>query len=317
MDPPRTITVTAMSRPHLFRQMLESLVANDLDGWTVLVRVEPGPRAAEFAPIAAELLRGVDCDLRVNSERRGITVNPFLTLEEAFARGSHLNLYLEEDFLVSPDATRLALWYARQRRDHWLCLSLLAGPCGSAGLLSNPAHPDLLFEARTFNSIGFVLRREEWLHHLRDVWLGRDGRAGGIHANWRYNWGWDWSVYGLLASNPELRGVQPVLARATHNGREGGIYALPAFHDAAFGGLPINDTPAPAYRVVEVAELPRDVRAHVVLQDELTTMRMQMEQVAVGDAEGQSTMLTTSLPRSTPLGRPADGGFWSRLRRRP
>jgi hypothetical protein len=282
----------------------------------VIVRVEPGARAAEFEPIAADLLRGVDYDLRVNSERRGITGNPFLTLEEAFASGSRLNLYLEEDFLVSPDATRLALWYERHRRDHWLCLSLLAGTCGSAGLLSNAAYPELLFEARTFNSIGFVLRREEWLNPVREVWRGLGGGGGGIHANWRLNWGWDWSVYGLVASYGSMRAVQPVLARATHNGREGGVYALPEFHDAAFGDLPINHIAAPEYRLVEVAELPRDVRAHVVLQDELTTMRLQMEQVAIGNSAAETTLLTPPVPRTTSMHDDATPGLWGRLRRR-
>lgn len=309
-----SITVTAMSRPARFRELLESVVANDLRGWSVLIRVEPGPRAAEFAPIAAELLGGVDYELEVNEAVRGIALNPFLTLEQAFAAGSELNLYLEEDLLVSPDATRLALWYEREHRDHWLCLSLLAGPCGSAGLLSNASYPDILFEARTSNSIGFALRRREWLEYVRPVWLAREGHPGGIHASWRYNWGWDWSLYGLVASDPRLRSVQPVLARATHNGREGGTYASPEFHDAAFSGLPINLAPQTEYRLMALGDLPHEVRAHAVLQDEITTMRMQMEHVALGDLAAQTTELTTALPN---LVRPrkADTGLWRWIRR--
>jgi len=175
--------------------------------------------------------------------------------------------------------------------------------------------PELLFEARTFNSIGFVLRREEWLRYVWPVWRGRDGRAGGIHANWRLNWGWDWSIYGLVASVPGLRSVQPVLARATHNGREGGTYASPEFHDAAFGGLPINERREADYRLLAVADLPHEVRAHVVLQDEITTMRMQMEQVAVGNLAAQTTQLTTALARPAPSS-PASDWFWRRLRGR-
>lgn len=309
----RSITVTAMSRPEVFREMLESLVANDLQGWSVLIRVEPSARAGEFAPIAAELLGGVDYRLEVNEAVRGITLNPFMALEQVFATGSDLNLYLEEDLLVSPDATRLALWYEREHRDYWLCLSLLAGPCGSAGLLSNASYPDMLFEARTSNSIGFVLRRAEWLQYVRPVWLGRDGRPGGIHANWRLNWGWDWSLYGLVASDPRLRSVQPVLARATHNGREGGTYASAEFHDAAFGGLPINREPEVGYRLVALDDLPHEVRAHAVLQDEITMLRMQMEQVALGNVEGQTTELTTGLPVQGETGS-RGSGLWRRIR---
>ena len=208
MDHKRSITVTAMRRPELFRQLLESLVANDLAGWQVIIRVEPSERSGEFAAIAEDVLASIEYDLSVNQRVRGITLNPFLTIEEAFAAGSRLNLYLEEDLLIAPDATALALWYEREHKPTWLCLSLLAGPCGSTGFLSNERHPGLLFAARTFNSIGFVIRREEWYAHARAAWIGdQRRRPREIHANWRYNWGWDWSLYGLVGANPTLRSI--------------------------------------------------------------------------------------------------------------
>ena len=278
----RSITVTAMRRPSLFRQMLESLVANDLAGWRVVIRVEPSERSGEFAEITEDVLAGIEYDLKVNQHPRGITLNPFLAIEEAFAAGSRLNLYLEEDLVIAPDATALALWYEREHRLGWLCLSLLAGPCASAGLLSNERYPDLLFAARTFNSIGFAMRREEWDAHARAAWIGdQRPRPPEIDANWRYNWGWDWSLYGLVAANPALQSIQPVLARATHAGRMGGTYASPEFHDAAFGKLAINTRRDVDYQLTKVEELPQEVRSHVLLQGELTTMRMEMEAVAL------------------------------------
>jgi len=297
MTTEHSITITAMNRPHLFRAMLESLVANDLTEWRVVIRVEPGEHAAAFAPIAAELLAGVPYDLKVNDEVQGIALNPFLAVETAFEAGSKLNLYLEEDLLVSPDATALALWYKRNHQAGWLGLSLLAGPCGSAGFLSNEHHPELLFEARTFNSIGFVMRRDEWYAHARAVWQSRPGISPIIHGNWRLNWGWDWSLYGLVAADPTLRAVQPVLARATHNGRLGGTYASPEFHDAAFGELPLNHRAEVDYRLTKVENLPRDIRSHVVLQDEITGMRMQMEDIALGRTGQLSTVPPVSRRR--------------------
>jgi hypothetical protein len=312
----RSITITAMSRPQLFRRMLESLITNDLDGWSVLIRVEPTARSPEFVAIAAELLSGVDYDLQVNETILGISLNPYQAIEGAFAAGSELNLYLEEDFLLSPDATALALWYQRQHRRHWLCLSLLAGPCGSAGFLSNAACPELMFEARTFNSIGFVMRREEWQNYARRAWLGGEPQSPVIHATWRYAWGWDWSLYGLVAAGFGLRTVQPVLARATHNGRDGGTHASPEFHDAAFGQLPLNTQRAVDYRLVDIADLPQDARAHAILQDEITTMRMQMEDVALGHVDRLTTVLGSGQPQPDAPPEPAAGGFWQRLRRR-
>jgi hypothetical protein len=312
----RSITITAMSRPQLFRRMLESLITNDLSGWSILIRVEPTARSPDFVAIAAELLAGVDYDLRVNETVLGISMNPYQAIEDAFAAGSQLNLYVEEDFLLSPDATALALWYQRQHRRHWLCLSLLAGPCGSAGLLSNAEHPELLFEARTFNSIGFVMRRAEWQNYARRAWLGAEPQSPVIHATWRYAWGWDWSLYGLVAAGFGLRTVQPVLARATHNGRDGGTYASPEFHDAAFGKLPVNMQSAIDYRLVAISDLPQDVRAHAVLQDEITTMRMHMEDVALGYTERLTTALGSGLPQPDAPPAPSSEGLFQRLRRR-
>jgi hypothetical protein len=282
MDHKRSITVTAMRRPALFRQLLESLAANDLTGWQVIIRVEPSQRSGEFAAIAEELLQSIAYDLKENPFVRGVTLNPFLAIEDAFANGSRLNVYLEEDFLVAPDATALALWYEREHKPDWFCLSLLGGPCGSTGVLSNERYPELLFAARTFNSMGFVIRREEWHAHARSAWLGEQRRRPReTHANWRYNWGWDWSLYGLVAANPTLRSIQPVLARATHTGRLGGTYGSPEFHDLAFGRLAINARRDVDYRLIEVEQLPQEVRSHVLLQGELTTMRMEMEGLAL------------------------------------
>jgi hypothetical protein len=282
MSHERSITVIAMRRPLLFRRMLQSLVANDLAGWRIVIRVDPTEHSDDFRAIAEVLLTGVEYDLKVNPHVTGINLNPFLAVESAFAAGSKLNLYLEEDFVVAPDATALALWYEREHKPGWLCLSLLAGPCGSAGFLSNERYPDLLFAGPTFNSIGFVMRREEWHAHARTAWLGDQRSASReFHADWRHNWCWDWSVYGLSAANPTLRVIQPVLARATHTGRVGGVYASPEFHDRAFVGLPINARRHIDYRLTEVDQLPHEVRAHVTLHEELTAMRMEMEQVAL------------------------------------
>jgi hypothetical protein len=278
----RSITITGKDRPELFRATLLSLVDNDLAGWLIVIRVEPGPRAAEFEPIAAEILAGRNYNLKVNERVLGIRLNPFSAIEAAFAAGSTLNLCLEEDMRIAPDATALALWYEAHHRPEWLCLSLLAGPCGSTALLSNPNYSDLLFTAKTCNSIGVAIRREEWTTHVRAVWNGErrlPWRKGALA--WRYNWGWDWSLYALIAASPILVAVQPVLARATHTGRIG-TYALPAFHDLAFGRLAINKNPEVDYRLVAAEDLPPEVHAHVRAHRELTDMLLTIEELGRG-----------------------------------
>ena len=263
----RSITITGYRRPRLFRDLLASLRANDLSGWRVFVQLEPSPEATELAAAATAMLGGVDHAVTVNAHRLGVRENPFRLLDRVFAGGSALNLYLEEDMLVAPDATRLALWYERHHQPGFLCLSLLAGGCGSAGMMSLPGHPALLYASRCFNSLGFVARRDEWLGHLRDHWMADAPHNCGPDGAGRK--GWDWAIYHHLLRTPALRVVQPVSARATHTGREGGEHCTPEFHDLAFDDLPIAGDAASAYALTPVAELPPAARRHALLWEDV------------------------------------------------
>ena len=266
----RTIAITAYRRPHLFAAMLKTLTANDLSGWRVMIAIEPSPAAREIESIADELLAGCDTDVMINEVRLGIRDNPFRLIERAFVKGAELLLYLEEDLLLSPDVTRLALWYEEHHRPEWLCLNLLAGGCASTGFLSNPDHSDLLFSGHSFNSLGFAVRRSEWERYMRAAWIDEPDcvvKFDGVPTG-----GWDWSVFAMLMNNPHLRTLQPVLARSIHNGRLSGEHCAPQFHDAAFAGLPLypGEAEAPAYRVEIIDLLPTTVRRHARLWYEMT-----------------------------------------------
>jgi hypothetical protein len=266
----RTITITAFRRPHLLQAMLRTLIANDLTGWRILIAVDPSPAAEEALQVVAKTLIGRDYEATVNADRLGISLNPLRLIERAFACGSCLNLHLEEDLLLSPDATALSSWYQESHRPEWLCLGLIAGGCASAGFLSNSDFPDLLFAGHTFNSLGFAVRHEEWQLYMRPAWTNEPRRI--VQYDGALTGGWDWSIYAMLMRHPHLRTLQPVLARSTHNGRLGGEHCTPQFHDAAFAGLPIHaGLPGTlAYRVAPLPLLPSVVRRHAMLWLEMT-----------------------------------------------
>jgi glycosyltransferase involved in cell wall biosynthesis len=229
------------------------------------------------------MLAGLSHELVVNDEVLGIQVNPHQVLGRAFAAGSNLNLFLEEDLLVSPDATAIASWFNENHQPGWLCLNLLAVTCGSAGTLSDPQTPNELFLARTFNSLGFVARRQEWYDLIEPMWFGgNDPRvAGGWTANWGTKGvgGWDWSIYALLAHRTDLFAVQPALARAVHTGKTG-TYAKPEFHQRAFQGIDICQTTGHSYRLVDIRDLSRPARSLAYAHEELTTLRLQLEKTS-------------------------------------
>lgn len=266
----RTITATAYRRPYLFKAMLETLLANDLAGWRIVVQIDPSPVADEISQIAHTLLQGLDREIIVNPTRLGVRENPYRLLERVFGDGSALNLYIEEDLLLAPDATKLALWYEAHHCPEWLCLNLIAGGCASGGLLSNADHPSLLMSGTTFNSLGFAVRRQEWERLVAPVWMTE--RQDIVKHDGLPTGGWDWQIYALLFDNLRLCTVQPVLARATHNGRLAGEFCKPWFHDRAFEGLPVYDGAAAVdeFHLLPFAQLPSAVRRHAALWQEMS-----------------------------------------------
>jgi hypothetical protein len=266
----RTITATAYRRPHQFKAMLESLLANDLTGWRILIQIDPSPVDQDIVGIATSLLGGHHLHVSVNQVRLGVRENPFRLLGRAFEEGSAFNLYLEEDLLLAPDATRLALWYEANHRPEWLCLNLIAGGCASAGLLSNPDYPAQLFSGTTFNSLGFAVRREEWVRLMAPAWMTE--RRDIVKFDGVPTGGWDWQIYALMMDDSRLRTLQPTLARASHAGRLAGEYCTPAFHDDAFHALPVHDGARTEfeYQFLSTVELPSVIRHHANLWQEMT-----------------------------------------------
>ena len=265
----RTITCPVMDRPELFDRMLASLVRNDLDGWHLFVTAEPGAYQDEFAPICARHLPEGSYTVTVNPRRLGLRANLYQVMHRAFAQGSVVNLYLEEDFLVAPDVTALAEWFLTNRRDHWLCLNLLAGACGNPGYLSHTDLPELLIETDCFNSYGLVMTPEGWAR-IKDAWRGPDPRVtraydfkaaflkGRRHLAVE---GWDWAVWSEVLHEEALKVVQPVAARCTHTGTEG-HHCNPDYQDRAYGHITLADARPGGYRVVSVRNLPDRARAH-------------------------------------------------------
>ena len=298
----KTITITGFRRPHLFAALIDSLIANDLDGWRVNIQIEPSSIAGEFETIATEKLAGIAWSITVNPAVLGIRENPFRLLRRSFEEGAEVVLYLEEDLLLATDATELARWYSDNHRPHWMMLSLLSGGCGSAGLISEPSVPSLLFESKSFNSLGFVCRRAEWEQHLRDAWLLDP--AVNINSEGGPAPGWDWAIYHHLIRAQGMFSLQPAAARAVHNGREGGEFCKPDWHDLAFVGLDLvaKTGERQPFSIVAPEFLPPRLRRQVLLWAQLN------------DALGVLGSRTAELAAlRAEVERQRTGNLWSRL----
>ena len=147
-----------------------------------------------------------------------------------------------------------------------MCLSLLSGGCGSKGFISDQAHPEILFAGKSFNSLGFAVRRNEWERHFCPVWLSD---LPTYNCEGREAHGWDWSVYLHLIMTQGLFALQPAAARATHTGRYG-QHCKPEFHDSAFTGLDLAEGSAAerSYRVLPIESLPASLRRQASLWEQ-------------------------------------------------
>ena len=287
------ITITGWQRPQLFGQLLASLAANDIEGWDILVQLEPSDIVDDYHAAAAEQLSQVSVSITVNKERLGIRNNPYSLLNRAFDDGADLLLYLEEDLLLARDAAALAQWYSENHRREWMCLSLLSGGCGSKGFISDRTYPEILFEGKSFNSLGFALRRDEWERHFRPAWLSdmpmRTCEGREVH-------GWDWSVYLHLIMTAGLYTLQPAAARATHTGKYG-VYCKPEFHDSAFGGLDLAEglQADSSYRVLTIESLPAPLRRQASLWDQTNSALRLINESIIQHKDKQTSRIGKSM----------------------
>lgn len=236
-------------------------------GWHLSLAVEPGPRQEAFAPICAATLPAGSYDVTVNPRRLGVRDNPFHALKTAFAGGADFVLLLEEDFLLAPDALDLARWYRDHHRPHWAALNLLAGNCGSAGLLSDTTLSDALFETRCFNSIGVGMTAADWAR-AAPVWRRRHAPRYHSIRDLPCHHGWDWALFAMIQAQPDLRVVQPVTARCTHAGPKG-EHCTPDFQQKAFARLALAAHRTERDFVLRsLSDLPAGIAAHIAAQNE-------------------------------------------------
>lgn len=235
----KSITVVAYNRPHYFKKMLFSLIQNDLNEWRIFFSIDP----SEYSDIMVNLIKETIADktnyqVKINAEKMGIEKNTYSSLQLAFDAGSELNIYLEEDLMISPDVTRLADWYYGQDHEQIMCLNLLYGACGGVSLISKDIPRDIV-KTKQFNSYGFVLTSSQWLTYFKPYWF--DYSHGFTNKDGNPMLGWDWAVFKHnLKEDRNLFVLQPVLARANHIGREG-IFCKPEFYEKTFANLQISN----------------------------------------------------------------------------
>ena len=264
----KIIVITAFRRPDSLKNLLASLCSNNLNGWSILIQLEPSSETIKCVSLCQTILRDQDFKVHVNKRVEGIRNNTFNVTQTAFSQGADLILYLEEDLIISPDALDMCNWYYDNHSDDILCLNLLARSTGSSACLSSLDYPKELIKTKSFNSLGVALTKRQWMTFFKDSWLLKPEN----HLTYRGQKadGWDFSIYDFLLSHSNLHVLQPLLARVNHIGGKG-TYCTDEYQEKSFSYVQISQSTKEQYCITQLDNLKGSERAFFILMDEMNS----------------------------------------------
>jgi hypothetical protein len=235
----KTISITVHDRPQYFVRLLETLVKNDLDGWHIVVGLEPSSKKSEQLQLIQKYIP--QAEVIHNKKKLGVCENPFSLLKYIFEDlNSEINIYLEEDLVISPDVCQLAQWYKALEDDSICLCSCNIGKIEVDNINNNNPH-SCLFYANTdmtssggglgFSALGILIKQSQWRHFCH---------------NWHNNIkGWDWSIIEYV-SQSESKVLIPYKTRSDHIGDYGTHVSGPAKNRSlSLGFLAVNQEVVP------------------------------------------------------------------------
>lgn len=207
----RVVVLTAWRRPGYLSDVLESWSkVRGVDGYKVIVRVEPGSR--EVLEVLDRWREHLNLDVRVNGRKLGVRMNPFQVIDDAFEDDAAFVVYGEDDVLVADDILEFYEWAAG--RD----------PGGALGVIAtqrwipySPGQENHAMQLPYFAATGWGTWIDRWYDVLRPGWERGDSR------------GWDWWIVDHLLGPWDF--VLPVYARSQHIGLEGGTHMTPGEYE--------------------------------------------------------------------------------------
>tara|TARA_Y100000004_G_scaffold195518_1_gene262716 strand:- start:1048 stop:1818 length:771 start_codon:yes stop_codon:yes gene_type:complete len=225
----KTITITVHNRPQYLEKLLEGLAKNNLDGWDIVVGLEPAPRKSEQLELIERYIPQANV---IHNERQlGTEDNPYNLLSYVFEKlNSKINIYLEEDMIISPDVCELADWYYNLGDDS-MCFCLCnIGKIEIDEVNKNGSHSCMFYGnpkmtvsggGTGWSPIGVLMKKEQWETRFKPNWYGRSTA-------------WDLSVYtdsekrrDVQLDRPENRILMPYKTRSDHMGEHGGTHVKP------------------------------------------------------------------------------------------
>ena len=233
----KTISYAIYNRPDYLEVALEHLLQNDLQDWEILFSIDPSKETDNIVRVIEEKMgKFKNYLIHINEKRLGSQLNTYISLYYVFKCQSDINIYLEDDIIISPDVTRIADWYSKIEKQDIICLNLLYGSCGGLNHKSG-AKEHIFYKTNEFNSLGYILTSEQWNSYFKDYWFNHD--HGVVDKFGNPVLGWDWAILYHHIKNKGLYTLQPDFARSNHIGRDRGTFCSPEFHDRTFSDIKI------------------------------------------------------------------------------
>lgn len=212
----KVIVLTAWNRPGYLRESLESWARADrMDGYQMIVRLEPGNRAVR--QVLSDFEDRIHLSIVENPTRLGVLTNPHAALTDGFSTGARFVVYSEEDVVVSNDVLRFYEWADKR---FWKRKAVLTVNAVQRFWTPGDGEDEhTATAARRFAPTGWATWVDRWESILSPEWQ-HDYR------------GWDWHINQTIVASRGYRTVLPSYARSQHIGRDGGVHMTPKLFES-------------------------------------------------------------------------------------
>ena len=223
----KTITLPVCNRPDYLKRVVSTIRNNDLNEYKLFIGAEP---VNEEVIEICKSIDFIETNLVINKTKLGVRKNPFKTLQRAFDSGSVFNIHLEDDVIISPDATLLANWYFSYFKNN---------PCymhyGFFNYESDDKFENKVTEINSFNGYGWCIFKSNWESLYLKEWFNDTlcSRMFGAY-------GWDHAMAAAYHVKG-YKGIIPKYSRSQNIGREGGVYCSASFYDKTFSNIKHNN----------------------------------------------------------------------------
>lgn len=217
------------NRPEYLKRSFGSIQSNDLSGFdSIHIFVEPTENQEMLNLLkTTKKISNVPVIVHYNKDRLFIDKNGFQALSYVFDNlGSSFNIHVEEDVILSPNATKLCLWYENSKFDPEKTMCL----CMHNHQEIENANESKCFRHDVFNAYGWAATKDNWNRWLKPEWFTNNYSPD--KKTIRY--GWDWSLIYHTQVAKTVTVIIPEISRSTTIGELGGINMSCDFWRAEF-----------------------------------------------------------------------------------